>query len=105
MKTVYSEKHRGHNQRVELHNGQIIPSFENAARIDVILDRIRETGLGLIESPADHGLDPLLRVHAADFVTFLQTAWNEWVASGAEGEPMPTIWRGACASMPTSMPG
>lgn len=33
-------------------------------------------------SHRDFGLDPILRVHSPDFVEYLQTIYQEWVAAG-----------------------
>ena len=49
-------------------------------------------GLGPIVPPNEYGLDPILRVHDADFVEFLRDAWRLWEAEGFKGEAMPTCW-------------
>ena len=38
------------------------------------------------------GAAPLLRVHDAGYVEFLEKAWGEWVAAGNRGEAIPDCW-------------
>ena len=37
-------------------------------------------------------MDPILRIHDFDFITFLQDCWSEWQAEGFEGEAIATAW-------------
>jgi acetoin utilization deacetylase AcuC-like enzyme len=37
-------------------------------------------------------MEPILRVHDAGFVDFLQTAWSDWKAAGFKGEAVTTVW-------------
>ena len=92
MKTVYSEKHRLHTPTTELYGGRLVPPFERPSRIDMILEAVRSVGLGSVIRPTSYGLEPVFRVHDAEFVCFLQTAWSEWLEAGFEGEAMPTNW-------------
>jgi len=39
-------------------------------RADMILARVKETKLGEVLAPHDFGLDPVKRVHKANFVDF-----------------------------------
>ena len=86
MLTVYSEKHFLRNARTELYRGELVRPHECAERAEFVLDRIKLTGLGDIISPEQFGLEPVLRVHDAQFVDFLGSAWKEWVAAGNQGE-------------------
>jgi acetoin utilization deacetylase AcuC-like enzyme len=60
--------------------------------VERILARIEEVGLGEVLSPAEHDLEPILRLHDPDYVEFLQTAWERWKRAGYEGEAIPEIW-------------
>jgi acetoin utilization deacetylase AcuC-like enzyme len=95
MKTIYSDQHRQHHGQAELFGNQLVPCYERPARADAIHDRIREVKLGPIVAPKDFGIDPILAVHAADYVEFLQGAWEAWVAAGGEGDALPS-----CTPMP-----
>lgn len=57
-----------------------------------ILARIEAAGLGPVDPPAEHGLDPVRRVHSDDYLDFLATAWDRWRAEGNRGEAIPSVW-------------
>ena len=82
MKTFYSEKHKLRDAKTELFGGQLVQPFERPSRAQYIYDRISEVGLGPIVAPEDHGMDPILAIHDAKFVQFLQNAWGLWEAEG-----------------------
>ena len=42
--------------------------------------------------PAAFSMDPVLAVHDADFVAFLESAWSEWQAAGYNGEVIASVW-------------
>jgi len=92
MITVHSPDHVLRSARTELAGGLLVPPFECPERVTFVLDRIAAVGLGAVVKPEAHGLDPVLRVHDEGFVRFLETAWDEWVATGAQGEAIPIIW-------------
>jgi acetoin utilization deacetylase AcuC-like enzyme len=60
------------------------PAAEHAGRVDAILQAIGPT-----EAPADRGMEPLLRVHSANYLEFLRTAHQQWRAAGREGDAYP----------------
>lgn len=79
MKIVYSEQHRHHATE------QPIPAYpwtyeEIPTRAEVILDALVESGLGVAVPPSDYGLAPILAVHDAGFVAYLQTAHGQQAA-------------------------
>jgi acetoin utilization deacetylase AcuC-like enzyme len=43
-------------------------------------------------APARFGLGPLLRVHDAQYLEFLERAWEDWIAAGNRGEAIPDCW-------------
>ena len=45
-------------------------------RADIVIGRVRESGLGPVLTSEDFGRAPLERIHTADFVDFLATAWD-----------------------------
>ena len=75
--------------------------------MDFILDRIKQVELGNIVAPEDHGLDPILEIHDAGYVRFLETCWEEWVAAGNKGEAMACVWpaRRMVQKCPTDIEG
>ena len=92
MRTVYSEDHRLQNARNELIEGAFVPVNEMPRRAEIVIDRVRATKLGEVLAPQDFGLDPILRVHDSGFISFLQSAWDEWSASGRTFDALPHIW-------------
>ncbi len=92
MKIIYSDKHKLRDAKTELFGGQLVQPFERPSRMEYILARIDATDAGEILAEKDFGMDAILKVHDPDYVAFLQTAWDEWVAEGFKGEAMPTAW-------------
>jgi acetoin utilization deacetylase AcuC-like enzyme len=92
MLTVYSDDHALQDGRLELVDGQLVPCFETPRRAFLIRDRVDEVRLGPIVPPESFGRPPLERVHRADFVDFLATAWGRWTATGRDHDALPWMW-------------
>jgi len=107
MITVFSEKHALRDAVHELSGGALIRPHERPERAEFILRRVRETGLGDVLPPDAFGADPLLRVHAPEYLRCLEPARTGWVAAGHEGEAIPETWvpRGHGAREPASILG
>ena len=107
MKTVYTDDHRFQDGQAELIDGKLQPCFEMPKRADIIIGRVREVGLGEVVPPRDFGLDPIRRVHKENFVEFLRTAWDAWVAAHGAYDALPLNWmtRGMRSIEPESIDG
>jgi acetoin utilization deacetylase AcuC-like enzyme len=92
MRTVYSEDHRFQDADKELIEGKLVKAHEMPRRADIVLDRIKATGLGDIVAPQDAGLAPVLKVHDEGFVHFLRDAWSDWLKSGRDFDALPHVW-------------
>ncbi|MFO1035372.1 MAG: histone deacetylase family protein [Geminicoccaceae bacterium] len=92
MLTIYTDDHALQDGQSELVAGKLVPCFEMPRRAYMIRDRVKAVGLGDILPPEDHGRGPIERVHPADFVDFLATAWDEWKASGRDFDALPFTW-------------
>ncbi|WLD59658.1 histone deacetylase family protein [Salinispirillum sp. LH 10-3-1] len=92
MKTFYSDDHRLHHANAELNDGQLVPVFEKPSRADMVLARVRSVELGPVLPPEAVGVEPIKRVHSADYVDFLQGAWAEWSALGRSNDMLPLAW-------------
>jgi acetoin utilization deacetylase AcuC-like enzyme len=90
MLTVYSDDHRLHRGRAELIDGKLVPSFECPERADTILRAV--TPITEIIAPAEFGLEPIRRVHADNFLAFLESAWSMWTAAGRDWDALPLAW-------------
>jgi acetoin utilization deacetylase AcuC-like enzyme len=94
MKIVASPMHQAHQPAHEFEGGRLIPAKDQPARAELVLDALRSRGLGTVVAPQHFGLEPVLRVHAPDFVHFLEQAWARWVAKhGYEARAAyPSAW-------------
>ena len=84
MRCFWDERQRAHAPAGEFFNGALHPAAEHPGRVDAILGAI-----GSVEAPSDLGLDPISRMHSADYIEFLRTAHDQWRAAGREGNAFP----------------
>jgi acetoin utilization deacetylase AcuC-like enzyme len=84
MKCFWDDRQRAHAPAGEFFNGAMHPAAEYPGRVDAILQAIGPTAV-----PDDGGLEPILRVHSADYVEFLRTAHDQWRAAGRDGDAFP----------------
>lgn len=84
MKCFWDDRQRSHAPAGEFFNGAMHPAAEHPGRVDAILQ-----ATGPTISPGDAGLEPILRVHSADYVEFLRTAHDQWHAAGRAGDAFP----------------
>jgi len=77
VRVIYSEKHRLHNANQIAQSDQPFATLEVPARADEIIRAVRSSPWAELAEPTDHGLEPILAVHDADFVDFLRTAYAE----------------------------
>lgn len=92
MLTIYSDDHRKRDAKTELSGGVLVEPFEKPSRMDYILARLKEVDLGKIIAPKDYGLEPILQIHDKNYVSFLETCWDEWTAAGMKGEAIAASW-------------
>ena len=92
MKTVYSERHKGHSGNVELVAGAIVPAFEMPSRAEFILSRLDEVKLGPVLGPQEHDLSTAAKVQDKAFLDFLPTIYPRWKAEGRDGTALPFTW-------------
>jgi acetoin utilization deacetylase AcuC-like enzyme len=84
MRCFWDERQRAHAPAGEFFNGAVHPAAEHAGRVDAIL-----TAIGPTEVPSDLGLDPIIRVHTADYIAFLRSAHGQWRSADREGDAFP----------------
>jgi len=92
MKTIYSDAHRLHAPPLEFNYGDFGPAFETPRRAEIVLARVRETGLGEILPPDDLGLAAARRIHDAGLLEFIETTYGEWQRRYGESYVIPTAW-------------
>lgn len=97
MKIFHSPSHALHHGKGELNDGRLVPCHERPARAEAFLDSVRAGGFGDLQEPEDHGLAPILAVHTEPYVSFLQSAWGDWlearkVAEDVAPDALPLVW-------------
>lgn len=92
MQTFYSDEHRAHHGAGEFYRGRMVPCFEMPERADQVLAAVSAAGLGPVAAPDSFDRAALARVHAEDYLDFLETAWAQWTALGETGDALPYAW-------------
>ena len=90
MRVCFSEKHKLRDSKTELYGGELIPPFEAPFRAEWILKAVQEHGHGDVFKPDNYDLSTAKQVHDNGYLTFMETAWERWVAQGYKGEAIPT---------------
>ena len=80
MKTIFSDKHALQSVETEFYRGKWVEAFEIPRRAELVLAEVKRANLGPVIAPESFGLAPVLATHDADFVHFLETAWEAWKA-------------------------
>ena len=83
----FDARQLAHQPALELHNGSWSDYAEKASRAEIILEQFTTH-----RPVADHGIDPILRVHAANYVEFLRLAHGDWLAAGRSGDAIGYAW-------------
>jgi acetoin utilization deacetylase AcuC-like enzyme len=87
MRLFFDPHQLAHAPQQELHNGGWVPHAEHPGRARAILDAIGPT-----EAVIDHGEAPFLRVHSADYLAFLKSAYERWEGAGRSGDAIGYVW-------------
>ena len=95
MLIFHNPVHRQHAGRQEMFRGRLVPCHETPERIDHVLAELARRPQGALRQPGE--VDPALlrRVHSADYLDFLASAWDDWVAldpAHAALDVLPSIW-------------
>lgn len=80
MDIICSDIHHQHDLEMEMLTEGPVPCFERAARVDNVMQAIERRRFGNLVSPTEHGLEPVTRIHNAEYLGFLETAWQDWHA-------------------------
>ncbi len=92
MQIFYSEKHRLRDAKTELYGGELVKPFEAPFRAEWILEAVTAAGHGNVLSPDSHDLATARQVHDESYLSFMESAWDRWVADGYKGEAIPTCF-------------
>jgi acetoin utilization deacetylase AcuC-like enzyme len=77
MKVFHSDAQAGHAPPGYALGQEVLPARETPSRIGELLGTLVAEGHS-IHAPGAHGLEPLRRVHADDYLEFLRTAHARW---------------------------
>jgi len=75
MRVVYSPTHLAHDTVTETVMGAVIPANEVPERAERIRTTLEADGGFAFGAPTEHGTDPILAVHDAGLLRFLEEAW------------------------------
>ena len=92
MDAWFSAHHAAHHGHGELIGGRLVGGFELPVRADSVRSAFIDSGLGTVRAPGDVGLAPILAVHDARYVGFLQGAWARWSALGHTHPALGMVW-------------
>ncbi|MCZ8390328.1 histone deacetylase family protein [Achromobacter xylosoxidans] len=95
MHIFHNPVHGRHDGRHEMFRGRLVPCHETPARLEYVLDALRQRGIGTLQTPAAPDLGLIRRVHSPRYVDFLRDAWADWVAldpANAELDILPSVW-------------
>lgn len=92
MKAVYSKEHLRRQPSTELDGGQLVAPYEKPIRAENVREAVDALEGTEWLAVKDFGLDPVLRVHDAGYIEFLQNCWAMWQAAGKPGEAIPAVW-------------
>lgn len=91
MITVFDDAQRAHDPQFFLSSGARKPCPEQPARVDALLGAVWRMGGAVVQAP-DVGLAPILAVHSARYLTFLQGIYQRWQRiEGASAEVIPNV--------------
>lgn len=92
MKAVYSPKHAKRQPETELDGGQLVKPYDKPERAEFVRKAVADCEFIEWIAPKEFPLTLAERVHDADYLAFLQTAWTQWKATGKHGEAIPAVW-------------
>jgi len=104
MRVVHSSEHLRHAPRRELAEGRDIGTYEIPERVETIRAALEGDGGFELVAPAEHGADPITRVHDPAMLDVLEHLWKEWRAAGETAQeifpdtfPLPAYHQGMAA--------
>ncbi|MGC9522735.1 MAG: histone deacetylase family protein [Anaerolineae bacterium] len=78
MHIVYTPLHACHDPTAAFVHGKQFESKELPARIEVIREALASAKLGPITNPIDYGREPILAVHDAGYIAYLETIYQRF---------------------------
>jgi acetoin utilization deacetylase AcuC-like enzyme len=94
MIVFFDSQHSLHAPEYEFFRGERVPCFETPRRAEFVRTELLARGHTLRQPDVDSS-DILSKVHSARYLSFLQTAWQQWLAldaANARLQPFPSTW-------------
>jgi acetoin utilization deacetylase AcuC-like enzyme len=94
MITFFSVQHQRHAPTHEFFRGERVPCFESPSRAELVRTAVAARGHELC-TPTVDSRDVLAKIHAARYLAFLESAWQQWLAvdpANATAQPFPSVW-------------
>lgn len=94
MLSFFTLQHQLHNPEFEIFRGDKVPCFENPTRGDFVYEALTKAGHEITSEFSDSS-EVLVKVHTKNYLNFLQTAWDQWLALNPENinrQVFPSVW-------------
>jgi acetoin utilization deacetylase AcuC-like enzyme len=101
MRTAFSAETAQYAPAEAMQRAGQPPMFDVPARVQSVLDQLALTQLGAVLPTQAFGTAPLLRVHGADYLAFLERAWRDWPAERGAELALPQFWPAPGLGTPT----
>ena len=82
MRIITNPEQGRHDPPFEIIDGRLTPYHETPRRVAIITEALAAAGWPAPETPRSFGTAPLLAVHDADYLAYLESAYPAWVAAG-----------------------
>lgn len=82
MKIIYSENTKLHNPTKEFISHSLIDYAESPERMRTIIENLEKLKDADILPPEEFSIDDILKVHSKQYIDYLETAYENWVAAG-----------------------
>ncbi|GAA6120959.1 histone deacetylase family protein [Acidovorax sp. FG27] len=86
-----------HAGRQEMFRGRLVDCHEHPGRFDHVMDALAQRPQGPLATPCAADMALVRRVHASEYLDFLQNAWAQWLALDAANaalDILPSVWPG-----------
>ncbi|MEH6442891.1 MAG: histone deacetylase family protein [Oceanospirillaceae bacterium] len=80
MKLIHCDEHQQHAGAKEMRYDKMIPMSDTPERIDLILQALQKAGFNDLIKAQQYDLTAVYKIHDADFVNFLESAYPLWKA-------------------------
>jgi acetoin utilization deacetylase AcuC-like enzyme len=88
MYIIYTEKHQLHSTDQIILDGNPFLTEEVPQRAEILLKALLDAKFGDVLPPHDHGIEPLLAIHPADYLNFLREIYAASAAHYGTPEPV-----------------